>query len=237
MNRGRIFGLLPALLIAGISLGLVHSAFAGKKCLEDPTHPSCGSDGGGGAGGAMMATFGDVAGDGLKSDDGGPYVDGEEDVSVSIGKEGNFVMTLGKGNKATVRKVRMDFSNCMAPSCDPPFTPPDYPDYSGFSDGPFNVFSSGVDLNALSDSAPPTELALEIRINLDQAGLGLWNIYFDQASTQCPGSSNALVTRTAADTWRIEGFIACLTEKSGQGGAETPAGIYDMPFLLVVHTT
>ena len=44
MNRIRLSTFLLILAVAVISLGYMSSSFAGKKCDEDPTHPSCGGD-------------------------------------------------------------------------------------------------------------------------------------------------------------------------------------------------
>lgn len=229
MNTAHVYNFSLVLAVAIILSGYVNPALAGKKCDEDPTHPSCASDGGGDAGGVTTATFGDAP-DALANDGDGPYIDGVDKVSLGIGKEGNFGMHLTKGNQLAIRTVALDFSVCSIPPCNPPFPSP----FVGFSVGPVYLHTSGVDL--IHNADYPANLGLEAVINLDQIGLGLWDLYFDSSKAQCPNSADAMVTKAADNTWVITGQTACLTQKSERGGAETPSGVYYMPFVLTVQT-
>ncbi len=205
-----------------------------------------GKGGGGGGGGdtiRVMVTFRDFLAseafspDHLMSDcqmGNCPYIDKVVKVSTGIGTSGNFFMKLTKGNQQAIRTLFLDFSDCASfddlgvPTCNPPFP-------TGFTVGPANMFTSGINLRDFTGTRG--DLRLRVPFDLTSIEGGLWSLFFDSSIMDCPGSSSIGVTRTNVDTWVIEagqGAVACLARLAG-GGELIFSGLYIMPFKITVQ--
>ena len=232
---------LISVLILGftaIALGYAVPAFA-VNCVKNPTHPKCPGGGGGGGDGVATVAFRDDIGlpDRIRSD-GGPYTDGEQKVQTHVGERtGTFSLRLSKGNQAAIRTLFLDFNDCVSPDpsdCTPPFLPT----RDGFSVGPLNVVTWGIDLRAMEvNKDARVDLRLRIVINLGIIGGGGWRLNFDPLNSECTGDSTIGVTRTELDTWVIDAGqsdVACLTGNLGGGADYVFSGLYHMPFELTV---
>ena len=207
---------------------------------------------GGGDTNPATVTFRDVAygpssdrlkGDRLNSDGSvEPYIDGVDEVRTGIGTSGFLFLKLAKGNQAAIRTLFFDFSDCASegedPLCDSPWLD-DFGVTEGFSTGPLNVFTSGIDLNLMGEGNENArnDLNLLVELNLDRDGLGLWRLYFGPSNGECPGASDIDVKRVDDNIWEIEATqedVACLEGNTGQGAHPTLRGLYHMPFKLTV---
>jgi len=224
MNILRLSTLSLALAIAVFALGYVNPAFAGKKCTEDPKHPSC-KDGDGDGTIPVMVTFQDDSSDRVMSDGNGPYIDGVDKVSTAVGHEGSFYLKRSRGNQEAIRKLILDFSqcdsDCTAPPCSPACTA-----LRGKVGG---GGSGAINLSAMNVKSTDV-IALFINMHLGADNGGFFTLYFDSSRLNC-ASAHAQVTRTSADTWEIEGQTACLEELNGS----VFRGNYNMPFKMTVQ--
>ena len=159
-----------------------------------------------------------------------PYIHKVDKVSAGIGNNaGNFFMKLTKGNQPAIRTLFLDFSDCVEGPCSPPFL-------QGFSVGPTNFFTSGINLSEMFVDEVRDDLSLRVALDLTSVGGGVWSLFFDPLDDRCPGSTNITVRRIAADTWEIEAGtddVACLVEVVG-GGEFLFSGRYHMPFKITV---
>ena len=169
-------------------------------------------------------------------------IDGVDQVRTGIGSSGfHFLKLVAKGKQAAIRMLFFDFSDCASgpadPSCDSPFLPLS----DGFSVGPLNVFTSGIDLRAMGNGDKKTDVDLMVALNLDSVGGGLWRLFFGLSNGECSGASDIDVKRVDDITWEIEATqedIACLMgNTTHQGGNSTFRGLYHMPFKLTLTVT
>ena len=212
---------------------------------ENGNHSHGGGGGGGGGGGeggnlAVTVTFQDRPGDRLMSDFHdcpttgdclSPYINGVDAVRAQIDSSGNLAFGgLGKRKRPAIRTMFLDFSECVQGPCSPPFA-------NGFGFSPAVMFTSGVNLRAMSVGEVRDDLAANVTVKPAGADHS-WRFFFDPQDRRAPGSSYLSVTRLDTDTWEIEAGatdIAWMGENLGGGGL-TFAGLYHMPFKMIVQT-
>ena len=234
--------LVPALVVA--MLVLPGSVLANPPD-ENGNHSHGGGGGGGGGGGeggnlAVSVTFQDRLGDRVMSDFHdcpttgdclSPYIDGVDRVRAQIDTPGNLVLGLGgaKRNKPAIRTLFFDFSDCILGPCSPPFE-------DGFGFSPAVMFTSGVNLREMLVGEVRDDLAAMVTVKPAEEDHS-WRFFFDPLDRRSPGSSYLSVTRLDIDIWEIEAGatdIAWLGENLGGGGL-TFAGLYHMPFKMIVQ--
>lgn len=198
-----------------------------------------GGGGGGGSDGAVTVTLQDRPGDRLMSDffdcptTGdclSPYIDGVDGVRAQLDTSGKLAFGgLGKRNKPVIRMLFLDFSECVQGPCNPPFA-------EGFGFSPAVMFTSGVDLRRMLVGETRNDLGANVTVKPTDAD-HTWRFFFDPQDRRSPDSTYLSVTRLDTDTWAIEAGptdVAWLGENLGGGGL-TFAGLYHMPFKMIVQ--
>lgn len=247
---------LTGLLVFGVGFsvsGMVSPVMAAPPaCDSGEVSKRCKNDGGG----LLVAKFclditdetPGLAGDGSTSD-GGWYChkNKKDKILVFTGNGPGFRFDTNKGKSTAVRNVQINFPGGWITVNDADESPHTY--YSGLYeiDFRFDLDSGGLDLAALTVGGDSGDVPIGIRIlEVNGSELGLLgygnapDLFSDPSLvTTCMVSytKNAVVTRTAADTWTIESdpddSDACLwvghSNFAGQSGMPV-----EMPFDFTI---
>jgi len=172
---------------------------------------------------SMEATFRDdlTIPDRIRSDGGGPYINGQQSVSAIIDGQGDFDLnTSSKG--AHTRSLFVDLTSPTSSSATPPFT-------TAFVDAFLSTGGGG-----LPQMSVGSVKVMHLQIDLP-------NYYFlDFNPSAQPGSSTVTVTRTASDTWTIEASANSIAElrmvtTSHGKTTTTNEGLFYMPFKITAQ--
>lgn len=181
----------------------------------------------------VIATFGDdvLTPDRIRSDDLGPYLNGQSNVKALIDSRGDFDLDTNTTAGPALRTLYLDFGACASgPStCSPPFSTDEVDSYLSTAVGGLpnmavgSSVMSGLQITFTTNSTPDTQ----------------WFVNF--SSGPYPETSKVTVTRTNSTTWTIQALspsaIARLSSAPMRGKLIlTDHGDYLMPFSVTVQT-